>query len=118
MRAPALILALFAVPAAGETWLPLDGAAVEAALAARAIVWEGGAIQEFSADGRTLYAADPASGTVAWGRWTVRGDRYCSAWPPADGWRCYRLDRALEAPRLRFTAEDGARVTATYSDLR
>ncbi len=117
MRAATLTLALLAAPAAAETWLPLDGPAVEAALAARVIAWEGGALQDFSADGRTLYAADARSGVHAWGRWTVRGDRVCTAWPPTEGWRCYRLERAPDAPRLRFTADDGSRVTATYIDL-
>lgn len=118
MRAAALFLILAAAPAGADTWLALDGAGAEAALAARVIAWEGGALQDFLADGRTLYAADPGSGVHAWGRWMVQGDRVCTAWPPSEGWRCYRVERALDRPRLRFTADDGARVTATYTDLR
>ena len=116
--APALALALAAAPACGETWLPLDRAAAHAALAGRTIVWQGGAMQHFETDGLTAYAADPAAPARAWGRWTIRGERYCTAWPPAEGWRCYRIEAAADAPRLRFTADDGARLTAGYAEAR
>jgi hypothetical protein len=112
----ALALALAATAAGGETWLPLDGPAAEAALAGRTIVWEGGAVQHLRSDGETSYAADPASPVRAWGRWAIRGERYCTAWPPAESWRCYRIEAAPGTPRLRFTADDGARLTAGYAE--
>ena len=49
------------------------------------------------ASGRTLYHA----GRDSWGYWIVRGDLYCSQWPPSDRWDCYGMTRAGD--NIRFT---------------
>lgn len=45
--------------------------------------------QFFDANGATTYVqgTEPPSH----GRWTVRGGKYCSQWPPAEGWACYEV---------------------------
>jgi hypothetical protein len=98
---PAMVLA--------EDWQPLDGAGIATALAARVLVYDGGALQDFFADGRTLYEDQ-------WGHWEVRGDRYCSVWPPSDRWACYAV--AIRGIDLRFTAEGGAETVGRYTDLQ
>jgi len=63
----------------------------------------GEAWQEFYASGRTLYNA----GTDSWGYWAARGGMYCSQWPPADGWACYRMEQNSTTGALRFIGESG-----------
>ncbi|MEM9046705.1 MAG: hypothetical protein AAGC81_18650 [Pseudomonadota bacterium] len=46
-----------------------------------------GTTQIFYASGRTLYN----DGHDSWGYWEVRGDQYCSTWPPQNGWACYDM---------------------------
>ena len=43
--------------------------------------------QVFYPSGRTLYN----DGRDSWGYWDVRGDAYCSQWPPSPAWVCYRM---------------------------
>ena len=44
--------------------------------------------QIFSAAGATTYTVQ---GRDTYGSWRVDGDRYCSQWPPAREWSCYRV---------------------------
>lgn len=103
MRRFALTIAtLVAVPALAEkAWQPLNGDQINAALSDHTYVYENHATQRFYASGRTLYNA----GQDSWGYWEVRGDLYCSQWPPAGGWACYDVERL--ATRLRFIGERG-----------
>jgi hypothetical protein len=32
-----------------------------------------------------------SDGRDSWGYWRVEDDRYCSQWPPQQGWACYRM---------------------------
>ena len=49
---------------------------------------EGGEItQTFYKDRRTFYQDERPS----WGLWEVRGDQYCSNWPPSPSWVCYDM---------------------------
>ncbi len=49
---------------------------------------DGGEIlQTFFADRRTRYD----DGRESWGLWEVRGDQYCSNWPPSPAWVCYDM---------------------------
>ena len=84
-----------------DDWVPLNGAEIAATLTARDVLYRG-ASQRFFASGRTLYSA----GQDSWGYWAVRGDQYCSQWPPSDGWDCY--DMAAAAGQVRFIADDGS----------
>lgn len=105
MRFAHAIIIGFAVsiPAAStwaEEWTPLTGPEIEAALTDRRVQYDD-AWQEFRASGRTLYNA----GRDSWGYWAVRGDQYCSQWPPADGWACYEMAR--RGDWLRFIGSHG-----------
>jgi hypothetical protein len=105
----ALLVGSGAAPARAEAWEELKGPAITAALSARVLGYPDGMLQDFLADGRTLYGGSA-------GRWEVRGDRYCSIWPPSDRWTCYRVDR--KALDIRFTAEDGTETIGRYVDLQ
>jgi len=110
MRELVLMLALWpGVAGAEEVWRGLAGAEIEAALTSRALQYEDGKVQDFLADGRTLY------GEGSWGRWEVRGDEYCSVWPPSDRWDCYSVD--LRGVEIRFS-HGGVPIVGIYTDLR
>lgn len=64
--------------------------------------------QTFAVNGETLYSK---AGKDRLGRWEVRGDRYCSLFPPATDWTCRAIhaegpDKGLPA-RLTWTGDDG-----------
>lgn len=109
MRHFALLL-LLATPALAHGWTPLTGEEIRAALSGRALVYGENARQEFYASGRTLYEAPQPS----WGRWSVRGDQYCSQWPPSDLWTCYGMAR--HGDELRFIDASGEISDGTYDD--
>ncbi|MEL6548836.1 MAG: hypothetical protein AAFQ54_01190 [Pseudomonadota bacterium] len=98
---PIAVLALLPSLACAEEFSPLSGAEITEALTGVTLTYEDGAVQTFYASGRTLYD----NGRPSWGTWAVRGNEYCSQWPPADGWACYAMDGAGEL--LRFVGESG-----------
>ncbi|GAA6162632.1 hypothetical protein NBRC116590_03360 [Pelagimonas sp. KU-00592-HH] len=100
MRRIALIFMGLAGMAQAEGWSDLNGAEIAAALNEQTLHYED-ATQVFYESGRTLYDA----GRPSWGYWAVRGDQYCSQWPPADGWACYDMQRNGDV--LRFIGESG-----------
>ncbi|UWR21310.1 hypothetical protein [Sulfitobacter sp. S190] len=102
MRGLIPIFVLFAgsVAAQDSTFTPLDGPAIADTLTGQRVTYDG-AWQEFRASGRTLYNA----GRDSWGYWAVRGDQYCSRWPPSDLWACY--DMARRGDVVRFTGPSG-----------
>lgn len=61
--------------------------------------------QTFDADGTTLYTT--TSGETS-GQWQLRGDKFCSLWPPATGWDCY--DITGEGENISFVPEDGSKA--------
>ena len=93
-----------------DMFVRLTGEGIVAALQDRALVYDDGATQDFRASGATLYNA----GSDSWGTWAVRGDQYCSQWPPTDGWTCY--DVALSGRFVRFLSDDGSYSEGTYTD--
>lgn len=95
-----LVFALLGTPAWADT--RLDGAAITAALTGKVLTFDDGASQSFNADGETIYTKGPAS----IGHWQVRGDLYCSVWPPSDHWACYDVSQSGDS--ISFTAEDGS----------
>lgn len=99
--------------AAEETWTRLKGEEIREALSQRSLVYGDGDVQEFGADGSTVYE----DGKRSTGRWSIRGDRYCSLWPPSDAWACYRVHRHARGLDLLFTAANGERVVGRYNDL-
>jgi len=100
MRRIALILLVLATGAKADEWKLLDDSDIKTALSGQALDYET-AWQEFTDSGRTLYNA----GRDSWGYWEVRGDKYCSQWPPADGWACYGVARNDNL--IRFTGDSG-----------
>ncbi|QMU59960.1 MAG: hypothetical protein GKR98_04035 [Boseongicola sp.] len=96
-------------PAFAEDWVVQDGDGIRAALEGRVVDYDD-AWQDFRVSGRTLYNA----GENSWGNWEVRGDRYCSQWPPSQGWDCYELDVSADGSGVRFRGEHGDTYVATY----
>ena len=108
----ALIYIVFlASPAIAEAWQSLSGEAIRDALSERRLTYES-AWQDFRASGRTLYNA----GQDSWGTWTVRGDQYCSQWPPSDLWACYDVAISADGARIRFTSDGNDVSIGTYKD--
>ena len=96
-----LTVCLLAAPALAD-WQKMTGAQIAAALTATKLEYAD-AWQEFYASGRTLYNA----GADSWGYWQVRGDAYCSQWPPVGGWACYAMEHEDETGKLRFIGQSG-----------
>jgi hypothetical protein len=86
-----------------EDWVAMAGAEIPPVLTEWLIKYEA-ASQRFYPSGRTLYDA----GQESWGSWEVRGDQYCSQWPPAGGWACYDMFMDTKAGEVRFVGESGA----------
>lgn len=107
----AALALLCAGPVAGEeeTWRAMSGPEIEEALTGRTLEYQN-AWQDFRASGRTLYHA----GRDSWGYWAVRGDQYCSMWPPSDLWACYGLEQ--NGARLRFVGQAGDITLGKYRD--
>lgn len=101
-------LLLMPVTVWAEDWRAMDGAEIAAALTDQTLIYEN-ATQRFYASGRTLYDA----GQDSWGYWAVRGDQYCSQWPPGDQWDCY--DMAAMDDGVRFIGADGSVADGTFA---
>ncbi|MEO5759017.1 MAG: hypothetical protein ABIQ51_19375 [Mesorhizobium sp.] len=68
--------------------------------------------QSFDDGGATLYIK---GSNQSQGRWDVRGDEYCSLWPPSDVWACYAMTIDSSNPaneQVTWISADGARSTA------
>ena len=105
-----ILLACLPTAVVSQEFAALTGAEIEAALNDTTLDYETGEEQTFYASGRTLYD----NGQPSWGSWMVRGDAYCSEWPPASGWDCYTMDRAGNV--LRFISERGHITAGTIRD--
>ncbi|EBA16325.1 hypothetical protein RSK20926_21405 [Roseobacter sp. SK209-2-6] len=103
MKYVAALAALFlgAVPVQAQDWVKLDGVEIAQGLTGQELLYENGDRQQFLKSGETPYFASRPST----GYWGVRGDQYCSVWPPSDLWSCYDLERS--GPRFRFTGKHG-----------
>jgi hypothetical protein len=85
---------------------PVDAADMIAALTAAQFVFEDGATQSFTADGRTTYVE---RGAPSAGEWSVTGDgTFASFWPPT-----YRASYTVQ-----WIVEDGVRVGVSFTDTR
>ncbi len=90
----------------------LTGEEIKAAISDKRVAGntENGAgwTQSFKANGNTLYQL---TGTEAQnGGWEVRGDRFCSQWPPDPAWVCY--DVTGENDRVTFVSDSGKKWPA------
>ena len=91
----------------------LIGADVRALLAGHGVagVDDGGPwTQDFAADGGTVHKQGTGQST---GIWDVRGDQYCSRWPPGETWTCFDMARDGEA--IVFIAKSGKRYVANFT---
>ena len=112
MRRFALLLCIFAAPALAQTdWVPMTGPEVQAALTGKTLRYNADTVQDFRASGRTLYTH---KGQESWGYWGVRGDQYCSQWPPSSLWECYDMARTQGA--VRFIGTSGDQTDGIYVD--
>ncbi|MDP5215879.1 hypothetical protein Q5Y75_01475 [Ruegeria sp. 2205SS24-7] len=108
MRRFALILALVPGSLAAEEFRMLSGDEILAALTDRKLTYEGGATQIFESSMQTQYFSNGPST----GRWAVRGDQYCSVWPPSDIWACYNIEQKGDV--IRFIGAGGDLTDGTY----
>ncbi len=111
MRRWVAIPAVLAAGPALADWTAMTGAENAAALTGRVLVHQA-ARQEFLASGGTLYDA----GRPSWGRWEVRGDAYCSQWPPAEDRASYAMEREDGTGALRFVGESGEATEGRYAE--
>ncbi len=65
--------------------------------------WE----QIFQKNGVTFYSS---AGAQSQGFWQVRGDQYCSQWPPSESWACYDMTR--DGGAYAFVSSSGQRTSA------
>ena len=86
----------------------LNGAEIKTALADHTLqgtredgkTWQ----QVFQKSGVTFYSVGTAQSQ---GAWEVRGDQYCSQWPPNESWACYDMTR--DADMFSFISASGQR---------
>ena len=51
--------------------------------------------QYFNKNGETIYVDSAGATTI--GSWLVRGDAYCSVWPPSEHYICYPIEKSTGA---------------------
>lgn len=105
----AIIVAGMLWPGAALAWEPLTGPAITEALSGQTLIYDALTFQTFHASGQT----DHVTERVSSGRWDVRGDQYCSSWPPSETWTCY--DMEAEGDRVRFVAADGSQSEGRFA---
>ena len=90
MRGWIFVAVLMAGPALAQE-VKLDAAAITAALTGKTLAYDDGSRQRFKADGQTIFdtGTTGSGGSESLGHWAVRGNQYCSVWPPSDTWACY-----------------------------
>jgi hypothetical protein len=106
MRFVFAILGLLSCTPAWADEIKLSGADITAALADHTLggkredgsLWE----QVFQKSGVTFYTVGSAQSQ---GVWDVRGDQYCSQWPPNQSWACY--DMTKDANTYSFISASG-----------
>ena len=109
MRALVIVLSLMAAVASAADWTRLEGGDIRTALDDKSLDY-GAASQDFRASGATDYY----SGRPSSGRWDVRGDQYCSVWPPSDTWACYDVDLSADGTQVRFSRGGTDETVGTY----
>ena len=88
--------------------IKLSGAEIKTALADHTLqstredgkTWQ----QIFQKSGVTFYSVGTAQSQ---GFWEVRGDQYCSQWPPNESWACYDMTR--DGEMFSFISASGQR---------
>ena len=98
------------LPAAADE-VPMKGADILKTLTGARVEGSNWA-QSFEVGGATVYTG--ADGKQSSGRWDVRGDEYCSEWPPSDVWACYAMatSTAADGTTIIWISADGSRESA------
>ncbi len=107
MRVLAALVLMTGATLAGE---PLKGETIEVTLndvtAYYLPLSATSARQYFNKNGETIYVDDKGAKTI--GEWLVRGDGYCSVWPPSDHYVCYPVEKATSADgKVTYTFVSG-----------
>ena len=110
MRRFALILAIWPGVLSASEFRELSGPEILAALTERKLDYGGGVWQTFEGSMLTQYF----SGAPSAGRWAVRGDRYCSLWPPSDLWACYDVQQ--NGQTIRFIDDAGSTTDGVFAE--
>jgi len=108
-----LALCLMASPAHAQE-KKLDGDGITRALPDKTLAGTDGGkqwTQLFRTGGLTVYTID---GNSSNGRWTARGDQYCSQWPPNETWACY--DVTVDGKTITFISSSGRRFPGSSAD--
>lgn len=96
MRVLATLLLMTTTAFAGE---PLKGADIEPLLNDMTAYYlplaSPSARQYFNKNGETIYVN--SAGATTTGSWLVRGDAYCSVWPPSEHYVCYPIEMSKGA---------------------
>jgi hypothetical protein len=99
-----VLLAVGAATVAQAAERPLTGAVIDAMLKGNTVLgkndygpWQ----QYFNANGETVYKSADNAATI--GEWNVKGDKFCSIWPPSEHWVCYAVTGDLEAKPKTIT---------------
>jgi hypothetical protein len=62
--------------------------------------------QYFNKNGETPYV--DAAGEKTYGTWTIKGDKYCSIWPPSERQVCFEMEKGVLADgTVTFTFVSG-----------
>ncbi len=100
----------------------MTGAAIEAMLN-DSTAWylplgPASARQYFNKNGETPYL--DADRQKTYGQWLMRGDKYCSVWPPSDHYSCYDVEKSASPdgmPTIIFVSGgDGPRYEAVLKN--
>jgi hypothetical protein len=108
-----LLLMVSTLPASAAE-RKLAGAEIRSTLSGRTVVGDSdGKLwrQSFSGNGDTRHTMGTGHSD---GEWDVRGDQYCSRWPPGDRWTCY--DVLSDGPTVTFVSPAGERSTGRVED--
>jgi hypothetical protein len=88
--ASVLLLLTFTQQAIAEP-VKLTGPEISAVLSEQVLTAQDGQVEQiFRSSGLTVYIE---RGNPSNGSWFVRGDQYCSKWPPSDATACYDVTR-------------------------
>jgi hypothetical protein len=109
MLRPVLIFALLVIsaPALADE-RKLSGAEIKQALADHTLKGKGDNgewTQDFDPSGRTTYSQGNSNSP---GTWQIKGDQYCSAWPPNPNLSCYDVTR--DGDTVTFISSGGGRA--------
>ena len=107
----AALCALLA-PSALAAERPLKGAEIDALIKGNTVIGQSDGkewTQTFDTSGGTIY--NGGSRPPSKGLWNIRGDKFCSQWPPSDSWACYAVtgDPDANPKTITWISEGGTR---------